>query len=101
MNKLKKDYDNYAKKVEDWCRRWQSADGEASSTKAEIQTLQQDLDQAKKLGIEEFKASDDLKTLILQGSEASCWIEFSDGRNAIKQFFPNLDLSSIVIPGAE
>lgn len=42
-----------------------------------------------------------MKTLILEGSEASYWIGFGDGRDAVQQLFPDLDLSSIVVPGAE
>ncbi|KAG1347924.1 hypothetical protein COCNU_06G017530 [Cocos nucifera] len=34
-------------------------------------------------------------------SEASYWIGFGDGRDAVQQLFPNLDLSSIVVPSAE
>ncbi|EHA8587103.1 hypothetical protein COCNU_scaffold001442G000070 [Cocos nucifera] len=55
----------------------------------------------KELGIEKFKASSDLKTLILQENEASYWIGFDDGRDVVKQLFSDLDLSSIVILGAE
>lgn len=101
VNKLKKNHDNWIKEAEDWRRKWQYADREASSAKVEIQTLQQDLSRAKELGVEEFKASTDLKTLILQGSEASYWIGFGDGRDAVQQLFPDLDVSSIVVPGAE
>ncbi|EHA8587124.1 hypothetical protein COCNU_scaffold001459G000060 [Cocos nucifera] len=74
MDKLKKDRENWAK---------------------------EDLDQAKELGIKEFKASSDLKILILQGSEASYWIGFGDSRDAVQQLFLDLDLSSIIIPDAK
>ncbi|KAG1361788.1 hypothetical protein COCNU_10G000070 [Cocos nucifera] len=97
VNKLKKDRDSWAKEVEDHSRRCQSMEGDASSARAEIQALQQDLSQAKELGVEEFKASSDLKILILKESEASYWIGFGDGRDAVQQLFSDLDLSSIVI----
>ena len=84
MEKLKKDHDNWAKETEDFHRKWQTADGEASSAKAEIQILQEDLSRAKELGVEEFKASSNLKTLILQESESSYWIKFGDGRHAVQ-----------------
>ncbi|KAG1360602.1 hypothetical protein COCNU_09G000650 [Cocos nucifera] len=76
--KMKKDRDNWARKVEDWARKvedcrqkWQFAEGEASSTKTEIQVLQEDLSRAKELGIEKFK------------------------------LFSDLDLSSVIVPSAE
>ncbi|KAG1347444.1 putative oligopeptide transporter 5-like [Cocos nucifera] len=99
--KMKKNHDNWAKKAEDYHKKWQSLEGKASLAKTEIQDLQEDLSWAKELGVEEFKSSSNLKTLILQGSEASYWIDFGDGRDAIQQLFPDLDLSSIVISGAE
>ncbi|KAG1355071.1 hypothetical protein COCNU_07G011830 [Cocos nucifera] len=34
-------------------------------------------------------------------SEASYWIDFGDGQDVVQQFFPDLDLSSIVVLGAE
>ena len=81
---VEKDCDNWANEAEDYREKWQSTEGEASSAKAKIQVLRQDLGCAKELGIEEFKASTDLKTLILQESEASYWIGLGDGRDAIQ-----------------
>ncbi|KAG1338302.1 hypothetical protein COCNU_04G006080 [Cocos nucifera] len=98
---MKKDHDNWTREAEDYRRKWQSTKGEASSAKIEIQALWEDLNWAKELGIEEFKASSDLKTLILQGSEASYWIDFGDGQDAVQQLVPNLNLSSIIVPDAK
>ena len=67
----------------------------------EIQVLWQDLDLEKGLDVKEIKTLTDLKTLILQGSKVFYWIGFGDGRDAIHQLFSDLDLSSIVIYGAE
>ncbi|KAG1361451.1 putative transcription factor PIF1 [Cocos nucifera] len=90
VNKLKKDGDSWAKEAEDYRQKWQSANEEASSAKTEIRTLQQDLSRAKELGIEEFKASADLKTLMLEESEVFYWIGFGDGRMLFNSSFLTL-----------
>lgn len=101
MESAKKDAELAKKEAESAKREMESAKKEMESARAEVESLRWDLCRAKELGVEEFKASSDLKALFLEGSEATYWIGFDDGRSAIQNLYPDLDLSSIVVPEIE
>ena len=51
--------------------------------------------------IEDFRGLKEYKEEILENRFTSYCVGYEDGRNAVKKLYPNLDLSSIILPGSE
>ena len=51
--------------------------------------------------VEDFRATDQYREEMLESGFASYRVGYEDGRDAVHALYPELDLSSIVPPGAE
>ena len=91
-------------KASDHLERLALVDVESASTiadaelaKAEAESIREALNQA----IENFKNSKEFKEEILEGGFTSYCIGYEDGRDAVEQLYPDLDLSSIIPPASK
>ena len=66
----------------------------SATAKEVVKTTQEALSQA----IKDYKTSESFKQEVREESDEAYWIGFRDGRDAIAELYPNLDLSSITVP---
>ena len=71
-----------------------SARADADLVKAEVESVREALSRT----IEDFQSSKEFKEEILEDDFTSYYVGYEDGRDAVEKLYPNLDLSSIVLP---
>ncbi|EHA8589314.1 hypothetical protein COCNU_scaffold009120G000010 [Cocos nucifera] len=86
------------------------AQADHESAQANLESTHNDLEaasaratfyQAKEQALEEFRGSEDFKEEFVATSRLAYMIDYEDGRDAVSQFYPNLDVTRVPLPDFE
>lgn len=98
VNRIRQERDESASELEEEKKKRLSLEEEVASLRAERDQARLERDQAKTQALEEFRGSADFKKELLEASRLVYKVGYEDGRDAVGQMYPDLDVSQVLPP---